>query len=413
MSTERAILHSDLNAFYASVAAVLDPSLVDKAVAVCGSEAERHGIVLAKSEKAKKAGITTGMVTWQARQKCPDLIIVPPDFGAYSLFSKKVREIYCRYTDLVEPFGLDECWLDVTASIKCFGTPLKIAHEIRETVKKELGLTVSVGVSFNKVFAKLGSDLKKPDAVTEITKENFKELVWPLPLSDLLYAGRAVSEKLGNIGIRTIGALAQLDKELALKLLGKNGEMLWNYANGLDNSPVMHKDAKIPAKSVSHGITCAKNLTTAEAVYAVMLGLCQDIAPRLRAEHQLAEGVQIEIKDSHLAVKQWSAMLPYATDSRRIIADAAFALFKKNYHFHAPVRAISVRATRLIEEGAGEQMDLLTDYSKREKLSKLEVAMDEIAGRFGRSAILPAAVLSEKDAANTEEKESVLPHSIK
>ncbi|MBO7150459.1 MAG: DNA polymerase IV, partial [Clostridia bacterium] len=340
-------------------------------------------------------------------------IVVPPDFGAYSLFSRKVREIYFRYTDLVEPFGLDECWLDVTASTKCFGSPLEIAHEIRQGVKKELGLTVSVGVSFNKVFAKLGSDLKKPDAVTEITRENFRSLVWPLPLSDLLYAGRAVTEKLGNIGVRTIGAFAQLQKDFISKLLGKNGEMLWDYANGYDSSPVMHKDTKIPAKSVSHGITCAKNLTSAEAVRSVMLGLCQDIAPRLRAENQLAEGVQIEIKDCHLAVKQWSAMLPYATDSRRILADAAFALFEKNYRFHAPVRAVSVRATRLVEKGMGEQMDLLTDYGKREKLDKLESAMDEITGRFGRSAILPAAVLSQKDAANTEEKENILPHSIK
>ena len=410
---ERAILHSDLNAFYASVATVLDPSLEGKAVAVCGSEAQRHGIVLAKSEKAKAAGITTGMVTWQARQKCPDLVIVPPDFHAYSLFSKKVRDIYCRYTDLVEPFGLDECWLDVTASTKCFGTPMQIAHEIRRTVKEELGLTVSVGVSFNKVFAKLGSDLKKPDAVTEITRENFRTLVWPLPLSALLYAGKSVTEKLSGIGVRTIGALANLSNEVVRRLLGKNGELLWEYANGQDSSAVLHKDTKIPAKSVSHGITCAQNLTTAEAVRAVMLGLCQDIAPRLRAEHQQAQGIQIEIKDCYLSVKQWSASLPYATDSRRILAEAAFALFEKSYRFHAPVRAVTVRATRLTDETAGEQMDFLTDYGKREKLSKLESAMDKITDRFGRSAILPADVLSQKEAVNTDEKDTTLPHSIK
>ena len=278
---ERAILHSDANCFYASVEMVLNPDLRDKAVAVCGSEEERHGIVLAKSEKAKRAGITTGMQNWKARQLCKDLIIVTPHFEYYSKFSKLLHEIYYRYTDYVEPFGLDECWLDVTDSIK---SPMEIAEEIRQAVKDELGLTVSIGVSFNKVLAKLGSDLKKPDAITELTRENFKSRVWNLPCSDLLYCGRSTAERLASIGVKTIGELAALKPEYMSSQYGKNGIDLWNYANGLDTSPVAHKDEIVPPKSIGHGITCVENLKTIDEARAVIYTLCQDIGHRLRAE---------------------------------------------------------------------------------------------------------------------------------
>ena len=229
--SDRAILHSDANGFYASVEMVLNPELRGKAVAVCGSIEDRHGIVLAKSEKAKKAGVKTGMVAWQARQKCPELILVPPHYDYYVKYSKLIQKIYARYTDQIEPFGMDECWLDVTHSPM---KPMEIAECIRHEVKDELALTVSIGVSFNKVFAKLGSDMKKPDAITEITRENFKERVWNLPCSELLYCGRATTKKLESIGVQTIGQLACLSTDILKHKLGKNGIMLWNYANGLD-----------------------------------------------------------------------------------------------------------------------------------------------------------------------------------
>lgn len=237
---ERAILHSDMNSFYASVEMMLNPELRGKAVAVCGNTEDRHGIVLAKSELAKKAGVKTGMVNWEARRVCPNLITVPPQYDQYLKYSKLAHQIYYRYTDLVEPFGMDECWLDVTAS-STMGTPMEIAEQIRTATREELGLTVSIGVSFNKIFAKLGSDMKKPDAITEITLENFKEKVWPLPASDLIYVGRATEAKLAGYGIHTVGQLAAVNPETLKSWFGINGIKLWHFANGTDSSRVMQR----------------------------------------------------------------------------------------------------------------------------------------------------------------------------
>ena len=222
MSSDRAILHSDLNSFYASVEMMLDPTLKGKAVAVCGSTENRHGIVLAKSDLAKKAGVKTGMVNWEARQLCRDLIMVPPQYDQYLKYSKLTRAIYERYTDQVEPFGMDECWLDVTGS-RTQGSPMEIAEQIRKSVREELGLTVSIGVSFNKIFAKLGSDMKKPDAITEITQGGFREKVWPLACSEMIYCGPATTKKLAMYGIKTIGDVANTDPKFLKQLLGVNG----------------------------------------------------------------------------------------------------------------------------------------------------------------------------------------------
>lgn len=235
----RTILHSDMNSFYASVEMMLDPSLKGKAVAVCGSVGDRHGIVLAKSELAKKAGVKTGMVCWEARQRCPSPVVVPPQYDEYIKYSRLAHEIYYRYTDMVEPFGMDECWLDVTVSRYQCGDGMDIAEQIHTATREELGLTVSVGVSFNKIFAKLGSGMKKPDAVTEITPENFKEKVWPLPASDMIYVGKATEAKLANYGIHTIGQVAETPPELLRNWFGVNGLALWRYDNGTDQSRVM------------------------------------------------------------------------------------------------------------------------------------------------------------------------------
>lgn len=265
---ERTILHSDMNCFYASVEMMLDPSLRGKAVAVCGSTENRHGIVLAKSELAKKAGVKTGMVNWEARQRCPDLIMVKPQYEQYLKYSELARNIYQRYTDQVEPYGMDECWLDVGGSRSVCGSGMEIAESIRQTVKEELGLTVSIGVSFNKMFAKLGSDMKKPDAITEIRKATFKEKIWPLPASDLLFVGRATTAKLEQYGITTIGGIANADPQFLKRLLGVNGLGLWWSATGLDDTPVMHKDFVSPIKSVGHGITSTADLENDAGVVA-------------------------------------------------------------------------------------------------------------------------------------------------
>ena len=295
---ERAILHSDLNCFYASVEMMLDPSLRGKAVAVCGSTEDRHGIVLAKSEKAKKAGIKTGMVNWEARQLCKDLIVVPPQYDQYLKYSKLTQAIYQRYTDLIEPFGMDECWLDVTGSRMVCGDAMSIAENIRRSVREELGLTVSIGVSYNKIFAKLGSDMKKPDAITEIRRDTYMEKVWPLHCSEMIYCGRATTAKLAKFGIHTIGDVAQTDPNFLKQLLGVNGVALWRYANGTDSSRVMHRDFVSPVKSVGHGITCVSDLENEEEVWKVILALCQDVGHRLRLHELSARGVQIAVLPS-------------------------------------------------------------------------------------------------------------------
>lgn len=389
---ERCILHSDANCFYASVETVLNPELRGKAVAVCGSTEERHGIALAKSEKAKKAGVKTGMANWQARECCKDLIIVPPQYEYYMKFSKYLHGIYQRYTDLVEPFGMDECWLDLTNTLR---DGMEVAEEIRQTVKDELGITVSIGVSFNKIFAKLGSDMKKPDAITQITRDNFKDKVWPLPCEELLYCGRATTAKLNNLSIKTIGDIARVGPEFMGARFGKNGAALWKYASGNDTSRVAHQDFTMPAKSVCHGITCVADLENIEEVRMVLIALAQDIGHRLRVYHLKAKGVQVYIRDSRLCSYLSQTQLEYPTQSEAAVSQAAIALVRKNYAWTNQIRAITISAINLVSESAIEQTTIFCDYAKIEKQSKLERTVDNIRGRYGKTAIAPAVLMNE------------------
>lgn len=384
---ERAILHSDLNCFYASVEMMLDPSLRGKAVAVCGSTEDRHGIVLAKSEKAKKAGIKTGMVNWEARQLCKDLIVVPPQYDQYLKYSKLTQAIYQRYTDLIEPFGMDECWLDVTGSRMVCGDAMTIAEDIRQSVREELGLTVSIGVSYNKIFAKLGSDMKKPDAITEIRRDTFTEKVWPLHCSEMIYCGRATTAKLAKFGIHTIGDVAQTDPNFLKQLLGVNGVALWRYANGTDSSRVMHRDFVSPVKSVGHGITCVSDLENEEEVWKVILALCQDVGHRLRLHELSARGVQIAVRGNDLFGSQFQCKLPFKTQLPSEIGSAAFHLFQERYRWSSKVRAVTVRAIDLVPQNEADQLTLFVDNEKRNRREKLEDAIEELRGRFGKHAI--------------------------
>jgi len=403
---DRAILHSDANCFYASCEMVLQPELRDKAVAVCGNTEERHGIVLAKSEKAKRAGITTGMPNWEALKKCPDLIIVPPRFEYYARFSKLLRGIYERYTDYIEPFGLDECWLDVTDNIK---SPMVIAEEIRQAVKDELGLTVSIGVSFNKVFAKLGSDMKKPDAITEITKDNFKELVWRLPCSELLYCGRQTTFQLERLAVHTIGELATLPLDYMEKKFGKNGHSLWHFANGLDDSRVAHKDFYEAPKSIGHGVTCVENLDNYDEANKVIVSLCQDIGYKLRKQHLSALGVALTVKDKNLVCQSYQAKLSSPTQDELTISKTAYELLIKNYTFREKIRALTVTAINLSDECAPIQAMLLYDYDADEKRSKLNSALDDLKNTFGKEIIKPAVILDENKMPKNQQKETILP----
>jgi len=391
----RTILHSDANSFYASVEMLLNPDLRGKAVAVCGSTENRHGIVLAKSELAKKAGVKTGQANWEAKQACPGLIMVPPQYDQYLKFSKLLRAIYLRYTDEVEPFGMDECWLDVSGCHRLHGTGEQIAEEIRATVQEELGITVSVGVSFNKIFAKLGSDLKKPNAVTVLDEHNWRERIWPLPVSDLLYVGRATTRKLTSRSIFTIGDLAHTNPEYLKHWFGKNGLMLWSFASGLDQSRVMQTEYVAPIKSVGHGTTCVVDLDTEYQVWLVLYELAQDIGHRLRKNELAARGVQITIKDMDLGWRQYQMPLRFPSQSPLEIAQAGYALFKHHYNWIKPVRALTIRGINLIPANQPTQIDMFCNYRARERRKSLDDTIDDIRRRFGYHSICAASLLGD------------------
>ena len=346
------------------------------------------------------------MPLWEARNLCKDLIIVPPHFEYYTKFSRLLRKIYERYTDYIEPYGLDECWLDVT---NCGEDGFIIADEIRRTVKDELGLTVSVGVSFNKVFAKLGSDLKKPDAVTVISRENFKEKIWSLPVSDLLYCGRQTSKFLCDSGISTIGALANAPEDFITRRLGKNGHSLWLFANGLDNSSVAHKDHYTPPKSVGHGVTCRENLENFDEASKVIVSLTLDIGYRLRKENLYAGGVSLSVRDENLTNFSYQTRLDSTTQDEVEIARAAQSLLDENYSWRFKIRALTVTAISLETSDTAVQQDMFFDYEKENKRKRLGTVIDDIKDTYGRSAILPATVLDERKMPTKEADRATLP----
>lgn len=384
-----------MNNFYASVECMLDPSLWDHPVAVCGSVEERHGIVLAKNYKAKAFGVQTGDAVWQAKEKCRNLIVVPPHFEEYIKYSKLARNIYCRYTDQVEPYGMDECWLDISGTEKLFGTPEKVANEIRETIKFELGLTISVGVSFNKVFAKLGSDLKKPDAVTVIEEDTFREKIWGLPAGDLLGVGRSTQKVLQGYGIKTIGDLARLDPMSLPRRLGKNGVALWAFANGQDHSVVHHKDFESPVKSVGHGTTTVADLHNGEQVWMVMLELAQEIGHKLRVHQKRAGGVAIHIRDCTLYSKQWQVKLTQPLQSPLLLAQSAFDLFQRSYRWINPIRSVTIQAINLLPQDVPMQLDLLAETKEIEKMEKIDACVEDLRRRFGNNIIRNAVLLQD------------------
>ena len=385
---DRIILHVDLNNFYATVEQVLDPSLVGKPIAVCGDPDKRHGIVLAKSVLAKNAGVQTAEPIWQAKRKCPDLIIVPPHYSEYVKYSKMVREIYVKYTSQVESFGLDECWLDVTGSTKLFGSGLDIAEKIRSEVKEKTGgLTVSIGVSFTKVFAKLGSDLKKPDAVSEISPYNYKEIAWKLPAHDMLYVGKSTAQKLRLLNVHTIGDLANIDKELLIREFGKAGEKMHQSANGINDEPVkLYTDKKNP-DSVGNGTTTPQDVKNLNEVKSVIYSLCEMIAFRMRAINMVGEGVSIFLRDVKLNHHSKQGQLSSPTCSSELIAKKAIELFTSFYDFRKslPLRTITVNVFKLSQAGDFVQFDLL--HEKDDKIEKLDKTIDKLREKFGYNVV--------------------------
>lgn len=409
---ERTILHCDMNNFYASVECMLNPKLKGHPVAVGGDVENRHGIILAKNYEAKKFGIQTGEALWQAKQKCRNLIIVPPHYEEYLKYSRLAHSIYEDYTDLIEPYGMDEVWLDITGSTKLFGNGEKVANELRERIKFELGLTISVGVSFCKVFAKLGSDMKKPDAVTVIPKDSFREVIWDLPASDLLGVGRSTNKFLSSYGIHTIGELANAYPDLIQRKLGKNGMILIAFANGEDRSRVAPQDYEPPMKSVGHGITTVQDLENNAEVWNIILALTQDIGHKLRVYNKNAAGVTIYIRyiqDKQLGGKQWQCKLPVRTHSAAIIAREAYQLFERSYRWEYPIRSVTVRATNLCSQDLPEQLQFFSDAATVERKEKLENVIEEIRGRFGKYAIQPACLCQDIKMPTDREVELRMP----
>ena len=398
---DRIILHCDLNCFFASVELLSHPDLRHLPVAVCGDPSSRHGIILAKNEPAKRCGVQTAETIWQAKKKCPSLVLLPPHHDRYRVYSKQVNAIYEQYTDLVEPFGIDESWLDVTGSLHLFGgDAAALADTLRHRVREELGLTLSVGVSFNKVFAKLGSDYKKPDATTVISRENWKEIVWPLPVGDLLFVGGAARKLLAQYGVKTIGDLAACPTDMLESLMGKLGTQLHEYACGLDASPVRSRYDREPVKSVGNGTTFPQNLTTWDQVRGGIAVLADSVATRLRRYGLYAGGVQVTVRDPAFRDRSRQTQLSTPTHLIRDITAAALELTGQLWKPPSPIRALTVTAIHLATPAdAYEQVDLFTaaEAPKRKKQEQLEAAMDHIRSKYGTDAISYGASRPEKE----------------
>ena len=423
----RTILHSDCNCFYASVELLYHPELRGKPVAVGGDPEERHGIVLTADYTAKRHGVKTGMALWQARQVCPDIIFLPPRMDLYLRFSRMAQEIYAEYTDKRESYGIDESWLDVTDSVSLKGDGYHIAQEISSRMKKELGITVSVGVSFNKIFAKLGSDYKKPDAITTMNKDEYRDKAWPLPVSDLLYVGSATNNKLRSMGIRTIGDLARTEETLLVRKLGKMGSILWAFANGYDESPVKIENTSAPIKSVGNSTTTPKDMETDEDVKIVLYILAESVAARLRENGFRCRTVEISIRDKDLLHFSKQVKLQNASNITREIAEAGYKLYKESYRMPAdehelknsrpefyqkPLRSIGIRGTDLVTDYFWEQLDMFMDPQAREKQMKVDAAVDNIRKRFGFYSIQRGLMYQDRilSACDAKSDHTVHPH---
>lgn len=394
---DRCILHCDCNSFFASVECVYRPELKDVPMAVCGDPANRHGIVLAKNEAAKAFGIVTAETVWQARRKCPHLVLVSPHHDRYHEFYERINAIYCEYTDRVEPFSIDESWLDVTGSRRLFGDGETIADTLRRRVREELGITISVGVSFNKTFAKLGSDYRKPDATTVLSRETYRDILYPLPVSRFLFVGHSSEQTLNKMGIRTIGDLATADRACIVSALGKLGGQLHDYANGNDNSEVRLFTDRADAKSVGNGMTFRGDLTTEDELMQGLLFLTEPVAARLRAAGQQCNGVQLTLKFPTLKTVTRQRTLPRPTALVSELYAEAAILLKECWQEGTAVRSLTVTACRLQRADEGEQLCLFDTEETahdRERIEKLETVVDTLRGRFGNHLVRRCSVLS-------------------
>jgi len=420
----RVILHSDCNCFYASVEMLHHPELSGKPLAVGGDPEARHGIVLTANYIAKRMGVKTGMALWEARQACPDILFLPPRMDLYLRFSAMTREIYGEYSDCIEPFGCDEAWIDVTnsigmrksqkgnESISGIDEGYKIAQEISARIKKELGITVSIGVSWNKIFAKFGSDYKKPDAITVISPENYRQIVWPLPSSDLLMVGRRTAPKLAGMGIHTVGDIAAAPPELLQSRLGKMGLILHTFANGWDASPVSKENYHAPIKSIGNSTTTPRDLENDLDVQIIFMALSESVSARLRKHGFKCRTVEISIRDNGLFHFSRQMKLNSPTNITDEIMTAAFDLFRRHYRWENPIRSLGVRGADLVTENIPVQLDLFHSQEKRDRQEKLDRAVDDIRRRFGYFSIQRAFMYQDRILMNLDAKGSHTVHPV-
>lgn len=411
---ERVILHCDMNNFFASCELLDKPHLKGIPVAVTGDPKRRRGIILAKNQEAKSKGVVTAETIWTAKKKCPELVLLPSNHEKYKKYSRLINSIYYRYTDMIEPFSIDESWLDVTGSRNIFGSGKEIADDIRATVKKELGLTLSVGVSYNKVFAKMGSEYKKPDATTVITHENFKALLWNKPVEELFFVGKATCIKLNKLGIKTIGDLAEAKDGVILKSLGKHGSTILKYARGEDDEPVASAKYGDDIKSIGNGVTFSRDITNLEEARTVIFQISHRVAERLRHKNKYAGGVKIDIKSTDFKTISRQKSISQPTDISFEIASIAFELLKKNWDFTKAIRLITVTAINITDQEESCQISFLDNSGlseqERAQLESMDRAVDSIREKFGRSAIKTAASI--KDEFGVERKEDVDEYDI-
>ena len=392
---ERVILHSDLNNFFASVELLSHPELANFPVAVIGDPNMRHGIVLSKNYAAKEYGVRTAETVWEAKRKCPKIVFLAAHYDLYEKYSKLVHKIYSDYTDMIEPFGIDECWLDVTGSISLFGTGEMIADDIRRRVREELGLTVSVGVSFNKVFSKLGSDMKKPDATTVIGVDDFREKIWSLPASDMLFVGKKTTEKLRRCSLKTIGDVARCEPSFLKSIFGKNGLMLYDFANGKDTSPVSFYEDITPPKSIGNSTTAPRDLVGDSDIDIVLYKLCESVSERMRCEGVVCRTVQIYVryKDLHSLERQMT--LEYPNRTVRSLYESSRCLMKKHDLIKGPIRSLGVRGCELIRNFE-EQLSFLPEISRIQRAEDIDNTVDCLRRKYGEGAIVRGIMLTDK-----------------
>ena len=389
MEKERVILHCDCNGFFASVELLSHPELRNVPMAVTGDPESRHGIILAKNELAKQYGVKTAETIHAARMKCPDLVCVLPHNDEYHRISRILNRLYLEYTDLVEPFSIDESFLDVTGSLKLFGlSPKELADTIRERVKKEVGITISVGVSFCRVFAKLGSDMKKPDATTVIDRSNYRTVAWPLPVSDLIFAGKKTTEALDRIGVHTIGDLAACNDALIETLLGEPGLQLLCYARGEDHTPVRSYYEREEPKSIGNGMTFRRDISGESEIRAGVSALCESVSSRLRDEKKKCLVVQVQIKDPAFRTLQKQRTLPRSTWLERELSEIAMELIRSSYGYTRPIRALTITASSLVpSDELHEQISFFDDPADETRREAIEDAVAGIRKKFGKASI--------------------------